>query len=38
VTAGGSLVRTLGGGGPRHLLDLVAGVALLGHGAKLALG
>jgi threonine/homoserine/homoserine lactone efflux protein len=38
AAAGGSLARTLAGGRPRQILELVAGIALLALAAKLALG
>ena len=37
AAAGGTLARTLAGGRPRQLLDLLAGLALLALAAKLAL-
>jgi threonine/homoserine/homoserine lactone efflux protein len=37
AAAGGTLARTLAGGRPRQVLDLLAGLALLGLAAKLAL-
>jgi threonine/homoserine/homoserine lactone efflux protein len=38
AAAGGTLARTLAGGRPRQILELVAGIALLALAAKLALG
>lgn len=37
AAAGGTLARTLAGGRPRQILELVAGLALLGLAAKIAL-